>query len=360
MAKKKADIPMITIVGQSKSGKTNMLASMLHNRQAHKQMEMGETPLESAAFFPQADLSPAEESVLEEIGRHYRSMLRGLDLLHLEGTREVRQYNCILQNTEMAVPEKKGWRSKSAAQKIQINTPFILTDGRGGDIAPEEAVDPEDETTMSRRVAYRDAADRSIGHVVCMPIQTEEYRTEVIQRFLRELRGSLKRKAEDRDLPPLKRIAICYTKYEMPFMEFGVDARVAATDPDEFIRTIKESASFADFVGFLGDSDVNEIETRIFPVSCFGFVKTDGSANFYNYPYAPGLMTRAIDEHDDYENRELPNYKDHFPLPLTEGQAAGMWEPFNAACPFLYALTGRVTGPLSVTVKQVQNFKRTT
>lgn len=345
----------ITIVGQSASGKTNMLASLMFNDNATDDLKHGPHGVINPTCAPEMPDGDAK-SHAEDLQKHYKTMLYGKDDPKGEGTNDVRSYFSRLTFTEQADPEPRkglfGFGAASEPEKVSLD--FEIVDGRGGDFAPSVTDDEMDETAKGRRQAYRDALDDSVAKIICMPVQKDAYKSEIAARALNELNLAIKRKAEDSSLPRLERVAICFTKYEAEFMGHGPDAIYRASDPETFRAMMMNHASRSMFSNFVLSNDgPNAFDIQFFPVSAYGFTAEAGGANFYNHSVAPGLKSRAIDPDYDYDDPDMPDYRAHFPHPLTEADATSLWYPFNVAPPFLYALTGLVTGPLCLSPERL-------
>jgi hypothetical protein len=338
----------ITIVGQSGSGKTNMLASLLFNSNAYEDLKEGEDPVKDPAFKSRGEDSDRQDT--EVLRRQFERMLFGRDYAEGGATEAVRRYRCYLEYTS-AEDTGAGWLRKlsSKSEPTPIRIDFDIVDGRGGDVAPDGHESELDEGTKSRRQVYRDALDRSSAAVICMPVQDAEYRNRTVRNFLDELARMKEAKRRDPTLPRLERIAICFTKYEAEFLSYGPGAYGLASDARAFRQRMRDHPNLRMF-GDLVESNTGEdaIDLRFFPVSSYGFLSQGGSANFYDYPYARGLKTRAVDPVDDYGNPNLEGYQMHFPVQVKEATATKLWWPYNVAPPFFFALTGRVTGPMAL------------
>lgn len=346
----------ITLVGQSKSGKTNLLSTLFYNPNVWDDAEQGAARVEKATIQTAAGTGTAEEKNFYDLSVHQKNILHGRDHNN-EGTDMVRHYSGLLEydDPSRTIVTRTFFRRSQTAAAPRTVLPFTIVDGRGGDIAAAEYVDPdaiENKGQLSRINDYRLGLDKSSGMVICMPILKEEFATEIADQLLREITAAIRRKEErPKELPPLQRIALVFTKYEALFAREGAMAGQRASDPQEALHELKGQAilrRFAPIFHKAGEKD--GYETRVFPASTFGFVAGDGAANFYDYPLAPGLLCRAIEE-SDYDDPGLsdpgaPGLRDHFPLPLSEKDAMTLWRPFNIAPPILYALTGRETGPL--------------
>lgn len=350
MSKKKITL---TFVGQSASGKTNMLASLLLNDNTLDDLRDGD----GSVVAPSMTLERTDETLshVEELQRHYRRMLSGRDELEGEGSTDVRSYACKLKYelpSDASTASSGFFRRATAPELVSLDVE--LFDGRGGDIAPEIPEDELDDLTKSRRDAYRDAMAKSTAVMICMPIQKDAYNDDVVRRFLPELKRALAEKESDKSLPPLERVAICFTKYEAEFLDIGTDAIDHATNKERFRNLMDGHASLEMFRNFIADNRRGSgFELRFFPVSSYGFIGEGGAPNFYGYPSARGIKTRSIDPFVDYDDPSLPDYKSHFPVALNDAEAVSLWFPFNVAPPFLFAATGRVAGPISLEARDL-------
>ncbi len=343
----------LTLVGQSASGKTNMLASLLFNNNALIDLSEGNDKVAA----PSLTLERTDETIsnVEELQRHYRRMLSGRDELEGEGSLDVRSYSCRLEfdTLNKAQPKKRGFFRRASTSTLE-SFGVELFDGRGGDIAPEVPEEELDEPTKARRDAYRDAMEKSSAVLVCMPVQKEAYNDDVVRRFLPELKRALDEKEVDPQLPRLNRVAICFTKYEAEFLDKGVNAIELAADRDTFKKLMSGHASLEMFRDFVSSNRGRaSFDLRFFPVSSYGFIGEGGAPNFYGYPEARGIKTRSIDSYRDYDDPELPGYKSHFPVAMNDAEAVELWFPFNVAPPFLFAATGKVTGPISLDAREL-------
>jgi hypothetical protein len=164
-------------------------------------------------------------------------------------------------------------------------------------------------------------------------------------RLLEEFRLALDLKKSSRNATPFRHIALCLTKYETVLQGEGNKAGLVARDRADFIEIARKSAGVRQFAEVLRrGGEEGGYRTAVFPVSTFGFIEGFGAPNWYDYPWAAGLRTRAVDSYD-LDNDDLPNYRDHFPETVSQQRALNMWHPFNVAPPLVFALTGRMTGP---------------
>lgn len=347
----------ITLLGQAMSGKTNLLAALLNQQSCWADLEYGDAPLRNAAFKPRYASGSDEETAIDHLRAHYDAMLKGRESAQA-ATNAARAYKVSLSwdDPPAAAPERTSFFGRlSGAARGRPAGPgeirFEIVDGRGADAAPSEIISADDKDAQQRRAVYRQAMDDSAGFVIFMPLMSDDEGSEAIisARFLGEIHEALDRKAANDALPRLRYVALCFTKCERAFAACGVDAEYEAGAPDKYRELLADNAVLETFKSLLAQSGrANGFELRIFPVSTYGFVHAVGSANFYPWPAAPGLLTRAVDEFDDYSNLDIPDYRDHFPFPVADDQAKSLWRPFNIAPPLVYALTGRVTGPISI------------
>ena len=354
--REEADRRTITLVGQSRSGKTNLLSALLYNPNGLEDIKFGPDPVENPAISTLALAGSPEEKSFHSLSVHQRNILRGRDFGN-EGTDQVRGYPALLEfDDPKATQVRRGWfgGGQQVQSPIRSRLAFTIVDGRGGDIAPSEYIDPNDpdnESTISRVVEYRDGLDNSVGMVICMPIVDTEFQADVADKLVREVTSAIHRKAQTSGLATLKHVALVFTKYDALFAAEGASAGQLARSPDKTIRLLKGQAIMRRFTPIFHQAQAKSgFQALIFPASTFGFVAGDGPANYYKYQMAPGLLGRAVDA-EDYADPDLneegqPGLRDHFPIPMPEKEALTLWQPFNIAPPILFALTGRVTGPL--------------
>lgn len=359
------NLPAVTLLGQAGSGKTNLLAALLNHAPSWLDMEEGAQAIENAGFRAIFESGGEDERAFDYLSTHFVSMLKGKENL-LEATNAARSYGVSLSFDEPAPePSPKGsWLSLPKLRARTRTKPsthsFRIVDGRGADAAPSEMISSDDKDSTTRRAAYRDGMDDSTGFVLFMPLMSDDEGSEAIisQRFLNELNDAIERKrARGAKHPKLDYISLCFTKCERAFLRDGVYAIEEARSRESYEELLADNAVLSTFRGILTESlREDTFEMRIFPVSTYGFVHNSGAPNFYPWEEAPGLLTRAVSQYDDYDDGDIGNYKDHFPFPVTDDQAKSMWRPFNIAPPLLYALTGRVTGPLSFSTRDALDF----
>lgn len=354
----KQKVPAITLLGQAASGKTNLLTAFLNHQASWLDLQTGPDAVAYASFAAEYVSGGEEERAFDYLRNHYVAMLKGREF-KLEGTNAARRYNVKYSftdkplNAEPEVEKSKWWqKSRTAAAPIAMRGSFQIIDGRGADAAPSEIITSEDKDAIARRQDYREGMDDSVGFVIFMPLMSTDEGSEamIAARFLSELQEAIKRKASrPTELPKLKNVALCFTKCEQAFSIYDVDGEVEARDMANYRQILHGNALLSNFRSIIAESlSPEEYNLRVFPVSTYGFVHPTGQSNFYPWEEAPGVLTRAVDAIDDFENPDLPDFKDHFPFPLTDDQARTMWRPFNIAPPLLYALTGRITGPRSI------------
>lgn len=358
-------LPAITLLGQASSGKTNLLAAFLNHNASWTDLERGFDAVENISLKENFESGGDQERAFDYLRGHFVSMLEGKENL-LEGTNAARRYDLSLSYFEQLQeePVKSGWLQSmsmfngASVQKSHTHD-FQIVDGRGADAAPREMIKSEDKDSVSRRQKYRDGMDDSVGFVLFMPLMSDDEGSEasISQRFLSELNLALQRKEDNPKLPRLRNISLCFTKCERAFMRDGIDGLDNACDPESYENLLHGNAVLSTFRSALSKSLYEQsYEMRVFPVSTYGFIRNTGAANFYPWPAAPGILTRSVDPFDDYDNPEMPDFKDHFPFPLKDDQAKSLWRPFNIAPPLLYALTGRITGPLSFSAEEALEF----
>ena len=356
-------LPAITLLGQMGSGKTNLLATFLNHDAAWSDLEFGPDSIQNVGVKVEFDSGSEEERAADYLRTHFKSMLSGKED-KLSGTNAVRRYTIAMSfsDTPAEEPESKGWLSgfKAAPTPKQHSHKFQIVDGRGADAAPDEVISSEQKDRIARRQEYRDGMDDSSGFIVFMPLMSNDANSaaDISQRFLSELDMAIRRKKENpQKFPKLMHISLCFTKCEQAFMDSGVYGNDDAKSRDSYEQLLKGNAVLSTFRTLISDSLRDDAyELRIFPVSSYGFIRNSGSANFYSWDSAPGLLTRAVDEFDDYDQDELPDLKDHFPFPVKDDQAKSMWRPFNVAPPILYAMTGMLTGPISFSAHEALEF----
>ncbi|MEM9756335.1 MAG: hypothetical protein AAF914_10090 [Pseudomonadota bacterium] len=337
------------MVGQQASGKTNLMASVLFNTNAAVDLAEGPDRIGS----PSISVRPVGDALSPDartLQTHYDQMLFGRTT---PGTDDVRRYEATLRYVDAPQPSGRvGFRRAPVEEPVELE--FDIVDGRGGDVAKTrqfagEENEEEARDNKAKLDRYRDGLNDSIGAVICMPIRKDEFDSVVVTNFNAELELMRQRKAKDPQLPRLSRVAICFTMYELEFLSEGGGAIDRAVRPEVFRERMMDNANLSMFKPFvLGNRGPDAFDIRFFPTSSYGFVSEGGSPNYYDYAGARGLKARAVDPVEDYGDIALPGYKDHFPIPLSQGEASALWFPFNVAPPILFALTGRITGPVSL------------
>ncbi|MCA8928217.1 MAG: hypothetical protein KDC18_09110 [Alphaproteobacteria bacterium] len=346
----------VTLIGPAQSGKTHMVAALLIN-QPVQDLTQGPDALENPRLVrSDATTSDEEEEVWQRLSRHYNTMFFGRDLLELEATYQVHRYRLtVLWNGAAKQGSGLGLRRWLGGGKEAMSAVALeLIDGRGGDLAYDAFVQATtDREAAQRRDDYRKALAASQGVMICQGLGDNDYQQMNIDALNRNIESILLTVDSQRK-PKLRQVAICLTKYETLFSKYGADAMQKAVDRDFLIRRIREMGMdqmfrtiLAHGVGEAAGRRGSGVVVRVFPVSTYGFVGGYGAANFYPWPQAPGLLTRAV-EATDYDDPELEGLRDHYPVPISQGQAMQNWRPFNLAPPLLFAATGKVTGPLSV------------
>lgn len=358
-------LPAITLLGQAGSGKTNLLTTFLNHDGSWLDLEEGHQKVANVSLRALFENDSEDERAIDDLRTHYVSILSGKED-GLAATNAARRYGVKISYSEPIVeePPKKSWLPMPRLGSRALPKPnvldFQIVDGRGADAAPSEMISSSDKDAVSRRQGYRDGMDDSVGFVIFMPLMSDDEGSQAIisQRFLGELNSAFQRKeAGAKNHPKIGNVSLCFTKCERAFMHEGVYALGEATSPDSYDRLLGGNAVLSTFRSLLAESlKQDTFDMRVFPVSTYGFVRKSGSANFYPWASSTGLLTRSVDEFDDYENDDFPEFRDHFPFPLKDDQAKSLWRPFNIAPPLLYALTGRVTGPISFSAQQALEF----
>lgn len=344
----------VTLAGQSDSGKTNLLSSLLGNDSSLADLSLGPDPVFNVELRPDAESGTQEDKDVDQLLSYSSNILRGR-VLDNPGTDAVKYYPCMLSySTATEEPQSRGLlaRFSTAPTENRYEVPFKIVDGRGGDLAPPHYLDsnnPDDLESINRQTEYRLGLDQSVGLIVIMPMDEDGFDTDLANRLMQEVSKTISRRKTAKDLPPLKYISICFTKYDDRFTTRGALAGKRAAEKEEAVGLLYDTAMVKTFSPLFANMSNDEgYKICIFPVSTFGFLDGNGPANFYKYKVSPGLLSRAIDPSRDYDDPDMPGLKDHFPAPLSENDAKTMWRPFNIAPPLLFALTGRVTGPLAL------------
>jgi len=347
----------ITLVGQPRSGKTNLLATLLNNPKVTDDLLM--SGQDATDLTLRADPRPDtdDQEVIERLRKHYSEMLKGQDMNN-ESTRHSYSVPCVF--TTMS--ERRVCRLRKRTIRERTEHEFIVNDGRGESLARDEGASlPEREyPDWHRREAYRSAIDRSVGQIICIPSDPDEFSAGQANYLLEELSLALSRKRENPELPRLKHVALCFTKYESLFCDHGADAWRFATDRGFFLKKLREHAYGQVFRNLIADGrDGGLFTLRLFPVSSYGFIPKSGASNYYDHSLAPGLLTRTVDPERDYADIRLNNnqerdqpdrlpfarYEDHFPFARSHSEATNAWRPFNVMPPIIFALTGEDKAP---------------
>lgn len=353
-------VPKITLVGQSQSGKTNLLATLIQNTKAWSDVKDGWNGITDISVSNMAESGSPAEADMNVLEQQYKAILSGRDF-NAEGSEQVRYFPLALNHVERKKRPKRTLGIRTGGTRIDESTDslaFEVIDGRGGDIVPVHYLDPNDEENqviLSRRDEYRTGLDESVGILVCMPISDKEFDFAMANRLVKEILETKKRRGAKRSQVKLERVALCFTKYDLLFDKDGAQAGLDARDKDVLISQLHGQAMLDCFRPLFSEANNvgTNLEVLIFPSSTLGFIDGTGPANFYNYEPAPGLLTRIIDPDVDYDESDLqpydetlPKYKDHFPFEMTDQTANSLWQPFNISPPVLFALTGRRTGPI--------------
>lgn len=342
----------ITLVGQSDSGKTNLLATVLNNPNCHSDMTIGPDRIANVGLGTRADDGANDDSV-DKLMSYSDNILRGRVWTN-PGTDEVRLYSCRLSYREAPQTQFRrgmfGQKTETTSHGEQTHLDFKIADGRGGDIAPNRFLNkdnPQDEEPIRRQQEYRDRLDESVGLIVVMPMDKDGFKIDLANRLVREIQRTIEFRKTAPDLPDLERVAICYTKYDELFTHRGASAGEKAGDANEAVDHLYNTAIVEVFRPLFAQAQQPDgFDICIFAVSTFGFVNGTGAANFYDLEESPGLLTRTVSADRDWANPNTPDIQNHFPFEMTENEAQSSWRPFNIAPPILFALTGRVTGPL--------------
>lgn len=346
----------VTLIGQSKSGKTHLLAALLNHPSRVRDLEEGPDRVEDPVLETLPDGDEARRMDHENLVSHFDNILRGKDSFEgrNEGTDKARRYSARLRYGLPARTERALWRRSSEPSQYSVD--FSIVDGRGGDLAPDgyHQEFANDEVFRKRRSEYRDAVVQSSGLVICLTLGRDEYDLSMGARLLEEYRLACELKNSTPNAVPFRHVALCLTKYEMVLGDIGPTAGLVARNHESFLGLARDSAGVNQFRDLLragrhGDS----VRTMVFPVSTFGFIGHTGAANWYGYPWAPGLRTRAVSEYD-LDDDSLPGYRDHFPQAVSQNRSLNLWQPFNLAPPLLFALTGRITGPMYASIDDLE------
>ncbi len=341
----------VTLIGPTQSGKTHMIAALLIN-QPVQDLCMGQDAVANPRIVrSSATDSDDEEENWHRLSRHFNSMFFGRES-DVEATQALSRYSMIMAWDGVRPRPPKSWvgrllsRRRGGLSAISLE----LVDGRGGDLAYDEFVQASvDETAARRRDEYRAALSESNGVIICQGLRPNDYNQLNVDALNRNIESILLKMNGERTAN-LKSIAICLTKYESLFPKFGADALQKAVDRDEFIERMRDLGMDQIFRAVLahgqGGRGGSGVSVRVFPVSTYG------SANFYPWPQASGLLTRAVDV-EDYDDPELEGLRDHYPVPISQNQARQLWRPFNLTPPLLFAATGKVTGPISVGAEEL-------
>ncbi|MEL7444391.1 MAG: hypothetical protein AAGK02_01095 [Pseudomonadota bacterium] len=338
------EVPRITIMGPSQSGKTLMISTLLNFQSLVEDVIENDEELDRLSFVRHED---GNRDDFDKIDRAFKGILRAeqpestidayqiaFDML----TRAKKQQGSTLGRLRQTLLRR---RSDMTGYDP---TRFVLRDGPGGALS-EATPDQEHKT-------YLEWLHQSEGIIVCLPVQEQDFIDEHFNRLEHELQRLLKTK------PPLRYIAVSLTKFDTLFPDVGARAFQMATDPYVAIERVKriKKGPFSDVFSVLrglegvpvayGDE---EIEVKLFPVSTYGFVAGRGSANYYrvpaqseDLPEKSGLMTRIVSKRELDADARL---RDHYPEPIIDAMARRLWRPFNLVAPFYYAATGQAATP---------------
>lgn len=337
--------PSVVLVGPSRSGKTNLLCALLHNRKCSNDLSEGKAPFQNPSISEAPSDDDSALRTFEILSDQHMAILSGADFA-IEASEGVSRFPVQLTWGDTA--PSNGLTSFLGGGKDRSGTQnFIIVDGRGGDIASQQPITRDDKVRYDRLEAYRQAIQEATGMILCMSTDTDDFAVKEAKGLEREIIRALKEKRERRKgSVPLKHISICLMKYERLFENAPGSAAYLARDPNNLRELFKDSG-VVDFFKFLISRSMgpDAFSVRIFPNSTYGFVDGTGAPNFYPYRYAPGLLTRVVDP-DQYDDTDLPNLQEHFPVPVNQELAQRYWVPFNIAPPVIYALSGRETGPM--------------
>ena len=346
----------ITLIGQSKSGKTHYLSALFKHPARTNDLLVGPDAVDSAMLALLPDKDENRRLDREKLTQHFDNVLKGMDSFEgrNEGTDKARSYSAELEYT-INGEEARGFLRR-ATPAARHKHAFSIVDGRGGDLAPSEYDDQirHDENFQKRREEYRQAVVRSKGLIVCLTMLRDEYDHSMGERLLEEIRLARREKQSTPGASPFSFIALCLTKYETVMSVEGPMAGRKALAHGDFVETARRSLGVRQFAEVLRRGAAEgEFRTAVFPVSTFGFIGGTGAANWYDYHYASGLRTRSVNQFD-FENPGLPGYRDHFPATVSQTRAMNLWKPLNLAPPLYFALTGKFTGPVMATIEELE------
>lgn len=358
----------ITMVGPSNSGKTHLVSTLTGSPASLHDLRKGLDALHEPALTRSVDRDNLKED--EEnwgvLTDHYEKMLYGMDSEGPEGTVVARSYRFRLRYKRPKPPGfgafgrmMRDLTGSNPMEPHDLN--LSIYDGRGGDLTRTAKVD--DEYVAKRREKYLSSLQNSRGLVLCLPCVGREATSSALNTLALQVEIALDEKENATEATPLQNIAICMTKYEALFTQYGGSAGSKALERSEALAQIarigmKEILSRLDQI-----STAHGVRIQIFPVSTYGFVAESGAANFYPWKHGAGLLTRAVTE-QEYElfdanaddrglSRDDYGLRDHYPVELSEADVRSLWHPFNIAPPILFAATGLVTGPLNLGIHEV-------
>ena len=359
------EVPVtITMVGPTSSGKTHLISTLIGSPASRRDLTIGPDALRdpSISRIVSGGLNDLAQN-WDLLANHHDKMLRGRDGAYGEATGDVHRYPVKLQY-KAPKPAKLGalgrlMRDITGSDPFQTHTLDLnIVDGRGGDLT--RSTSGNDAYVANRRAQYIGSLRESRGLVLCLPCVREQIDNLASSMLLLQVEAALGAKQGDVDAVPLENIAICLTKYEAIFTRHGGSAGLRATERAEAVEQIKDVGLIQVLSGLKEQSNAHNLNVQIFPVSTYGFVGGRGAANYYPWKARPGLLTRVVDdeEYEQYKadtgaSLDVPDLEDHYPVELVEADAISLWHPFNIAPPLLFAATGRVTGPLHLSVNEV-------
>lgn len=363
----KADqLDLITLVGPSAAGKTHMLAAIGSAGNVRQDTKLGaNTDINFSFNLEGIEGDQASCDYVKTLRDDYDKILEGRG--DTEGTDSVFRLKFGVTYDEPANAEalttKAGvFRRASTPEPTRElatrNVAFELVDGSGGDLTTFQLQRDVDPTVRKRMDAHYEVLTKARAALICLPWIDEssiadESDEDLSDRDVQGLENILKNSSFAENAQ-LENIAVCFTKYEMAFLDEGANAHKKAIDPKIGLKEIRNSSSddiFEALQHYLSNvQEGRKPNIRIFPCSTFGFVNGFGASNFYPSKEFPGLLTRYLPP-DVWQ--EDPKIQDHFPAPLRNRKASTMWHPFNIGSPFFFAATGKVTGPISFSLEEL-------
>lgn len=354
----------ITMVGPPSSGKTHLISTLIGTPASRRDLTFGPDALRDPSISRVVlDGMDDAETNWDQLANHHDVLLWGRDGVDGEATSTVQKYPVRFQY-KAPKPPVFGALGQLLREIVGSN-PLVTTsldldivDGRGGDLT--RSTSNNDQYVAARRAQYISSLRQSRGLVLCLPCIRDQIDNRASSMLLLQVEAALGAKRDEPGSIPLENIAICLTKYEAIFTQYGGSAGRKATDRAEALEHLRNSGLIQILSGLKEQSSAHDLKVEIFPVSTYGFVGGRGAANYYPWKSRPGLLTRVVDE-EEYEiydtgrnvSVDTPGLKDHYPVELVEADAISLWHPFNIAPPLLFAATGRVTGPLHLSIHEV-------